>query len=100
MLLLFSIFTFLFSEDKVLKKDEDAFFYFGEIDENLSHLANVSKDDSNTLHNINGFVYGNLPDLTFCVGAKTRLHVASLSRTDDVHTVRFHGQSFKFRNKR
>ncbi|XP_071171611.1 hephaestin-like isoform X2 [Mytilus edulis] len=90
----------LVCSNKVLKKDEDAFFYFGEIDENLSHLANVSKDDSNTLHTINGFVYGNLPDLTFCVGAKTRLHVASLSRTDDVHTVRFHGQSFKFRNKR
>ncbi|XP_052100865.1 hephaestin-like [Mytilus californianus] len=93
-------FILVCSKDKVVKKDDDAFFYFGEIDENLSLLANETKDESNTLHNINGFVYANLPDLTFCAGAKTRLHIASLSRTDDVHTVKFHGQSFKFRNKR
>uniref|UniRef100_A0A4W5RRC4 Ceruloplasmin n=1 Tax=Hucho hucho TaxID=62062 RepID=A0A4W5RRC4_9TELE len=57
----------------------------------------VDKDDeafqeSNLMHSINGFVYGNLPDLSMCVGNKIHWHLIGMGNEVDVHSVFFHGQ--------
>uniref|UniRef100_A0A8C7JN55 ferroxidase n=1 Tax=Oncorhynchus kisutch TaxID=8019 RepID=A0A8C7JN55_ONCKI len=57
----------------------------------------VDKDDeafqeSNLMHSINGFVYGNLPDLSMCVGNKIHWHLIGMGNEVDIHSVFFHGQ--------
>uniref|UniRef100_A0A3P8Y2W5 ferroxidase n=1 Tax=Esox lucius TaxID=8010 RepID=A0A3P8Y2W5_ESOLU len=58
---------------------------------------NVDKEDedfqeSNLLHSINGFVYGNLPDLSMCVGNKIHWHLMGMGNEVDIHSAFFHGQ--------
>jgi hypothetical protein len=62
--------------------------------------AGDSAVETNRMHAINGYVYGNMPNLTVCLGEKTRFHVASLSTSDDVHAVRMFGHSFSYNGKR
>eukprot|EP00063_Salmo_salar_P004264 XP_013979099.1 PREDICTED: ceruloplasmin [Salmo salar] len=57
----------------------------------------VDKEDeafqeSNLMHSINGFVYGNLPDLSMCVGNKIHWHLIGMGNEVDIHSVFFHGQ--------
>ncbi|KAL1022868.1 hypothetical protein UPYG_G00033520 [Umbra pygmaea] len=57
----------------------------------------VDKEDedfqeSNKMHSINGFMYGNLPDLSMCVGNKIHWHLFGMGNEVDVHSVFFHGQ--------
>uniref|UniRef100_A0A674AX89 ferroxidase n=2 Tax=Salmo trutta TaxID=8032 RepID=A0A674AX89_SALTR len=59
--------------------------------------AKVDKEDeafqeSNLMHSINGFVYGNLPDLSMCVGNKIHWHLIGMGNEVDIHSVFFHGQ--------
>uniref|UniRef100_A0AAZ3RBS8 ferroxidase n=1 Tax=Oncorhynchus tshawytscha TaxID=74940 RepID=A0AAZ3RBS8_ONCTS len=60
-------------------------------------ITKVDKDDeafqeSNLMHSINGFVYGNLPDLSMCVGNKIHWHLIGMGNEVDIHSVFFHGQ--------
>ncbi len=47
--------------------------------------------ESNLMHGINGFVYGDLPGLTMAEGEHVRWHVMSMGTEIDIHTPHWHG---------
>uniref|UniRef100_A0AAR2L3N1 ferroxidase n=1 Tax=Pygocentrus nattereri TaxID=42514 RepID=A0AAR2L3N1_PYGNA len=56
----------------------------------------VCKRDG-TLHakkTVNGYMYGNLPQLEMCEGARVKWHLLGLGTEVDVHTVHFQGNTF------
>ncbi|XP_028630182.1 hephaestin [Grammomys surdaster] len=97
--------------------DHNFFLLFSVIDENLSwHLddniatycsdpASVDKEegafqDSNRMHAINGFVFGNLPELRMCAQKRVAWHLFGMGNEIDVHTAFFHGQMLSIRGHR
>ncbi|XP_058514701.1 hephaestin [Ochotona princeps] len=97
--------------------DHSFFLLFSVVDENLSwHLdeniatycsnpASVDKEDegfqeSNRMHAINGFVFGNLPELSMCAQRRVAWHLFGMGNEVDVHTVFFHGQMLTTRGHR
>uniref|UniRef100_A0A8C0H0S2 Ceruloplasmin n=1 Tax=Chelonoidis abingdonii TaxID=106734 RepID=A0A8C0H0S2_CHEAB len=97
--------------------DLDFFLMFSVIDENLSwHLdeniasfctdpESVDKEDeefqvSNRMHAINGYVYGNLPEMTMCAGDHVAWHLFGMGSETDIHTAFFHGQILTIRGHR
>ncbi|XP_064186262.1 ceruloplasmin isoform X2 [Anguilla rostrata] len=78
--------------------DENLSWY---LDDNIKTYcktpAKVNKEDedfeeSNKMHSINGYVYGNLPGLTMCVGDKIHWHLFGMGNEVDIHSAFFHGQ--------
>ncbi|KAJ8418900.1 hypothetical protein AAFF_G00003990 [Aldrovandia affinis] len=78
--------------------DENLSWY---LDDNIKMFtktpAKVNKEDddfheSNLMHSINGYVYGNLPGLTMCVGDKIHWHLFGMGNEADIHSAFFHGQ--------
>jgi manganese oxidase len=69
------------------------------LDTNLSTLAEPpSPDDegfieSNLMHSINGYVYGNLPGLTMRKGERVRWYVMAMGTEVDLHTPHWHGNT-------
>lgn len=80
-------------------------------DENSSHYLahnvntftgepdSVNPDDpdfreSNMMHSINGYVYGNLPGFTMNNGEKVRWYMLAIGNEIDLHTPHPHGQTF------
>ena len=62
-------------------------------------LGNVNKEDedfqeSNKMHVINGYVFGNLKGLKMTAGEKVDWYLLGLGNEVDMHTVHFHGQTF------
>ncbi|XP_077002091.1 hephaestin isoform X4 [Tamandua tetradactyla] len=97
--------------------DYSVFLLFSVVDENLSwHLdeniatycsdpASVDKEDeafqeSNRMHAINGFVFGNLPELSMCAQKRVAWHLFGMGNEVDVHTAFFHGQMLTIRGHR
>lgn len=75
-----------------------------QIDDNIAKfLPGVAdpqalKDDpefqeSNLMHSINGYVYGNLPGLTMKQGEHVRFYVMAMGTEVDLHTPHFHGNT-------
>ena len=64
---------------------------------NASALKALAMDEefkeSNQMHAINGYVYGNLPGLTMTQGEVVRWHVMGLGNQEDIHTPHWHGQA-------
>lgn len=56
--------------------------------------------ESNLMHGINGFLYGNLPGLNMCVGDRISWHVMAVGNEVDLHTVFFHGNTFTVHENR
>ncbi|XP_004715495.1 hephaestin isoform X4 [Echinops telfairi] len=100
-----------------LDVDHDFFLLFSVVDENLSwHLndnianycsepASVDKEDkafqeSNRMYAINGFVFGNLPELIMCAQKRVAWHLFGMGNEVDVHTAFFHGQMLTIRGHR
>ncbi|KAM8875479.1 ceruloplasmin [Spinachia spinachia] len=54
--------------------------------------------ESNKMHGINGFIYGNLPGLSMCQGNKIHWHMIGLGNEVDMHSVHFHGQILTSQN--
>uniref|UniRef100_A0A3B4B1Y7 ferroxidase n=1 Tax=Periophthalmus magnuspinnatus TaxID=409849 RepID=A0A3B4B1Y7_9GOBI len=54
--------------------------------------------ESNKMHAINGYVYGNLPGLSMCQGNKIFWHLMALGNEVDMHSVHFHGQVLTVQN--
>ncbi|KAG8508338.1 Hephaestin [Galemys pyrenaicus] len=94
--------------------NSDFFLLFSVVDENLSwHIdenintycsnpSTVNKEDeafqeSNRMHAINGFVFGNLPDLSMCAHNHVAWHLFGMGNEVDVHTAFFHGQMLTIR---
>jgi hephaestin len=49
--------------------------------------------ESNLMHSINGYVYGNLPGLNMRVGEKVRWYVMAMGTEVDLHTPHWHGNT-------
>ncbi|KAI4828787.1 hypothetical protein KUCAC02_022862 [Chaenocephalus aceratus] len=84
--------------------DENFSWY---LDENIrTHITSPAKDlkndedfiESNKMHGINGFLYGNLPGLTMCQGNKIHWHLIGLGNEVDMHSIHFHGQILTVQN--
>ena len=90
--------------------DRELFTLFTVFDENTStYLASnikelagkpqsVNPDDdgfieSNKMHSINGYSYGNLPGLTMRVGQRVRWYVIGQGTEVDLHTPHWHGNT-------
>ncbi|XP_069723793.1 hephaestin isoform X2 [Phaenicophaeus curvirostris] len=97
--------------------DIDFFLMFSVVDENLSWYldenvelfctdpSSVDKEDeefqeSNKMHAINGYVFGNLPEVTMCAGDYVSWHLFGMGNEIDVHTAYFHGETLSIRGHR
>nr|XP_009935583.1 PREDICTED: hephaestin [Opisthocomus hoazin] len=97
--------------------DIDFFLMFSVVDENLSWYldeniasfctdpGSVDKEDeefqeSNKMHAINGYVFGNLPEVTMCAGDYISWHLFGMGNEIDVHTAYFHGETLNIRGHR
>ena len=49
--------------------------------------------ESNLMHTINGYVYGNLPGLTMDLGERVRWYLLGMGTEVDLHTPHWHGQT-------
>jgi hephaestin len=49
--------------------------------------------ESNLMHNINGYVYGNLPGLTMNLGSRVRWYLMGMGTEVDLHTPHWHGHT-------
>ncbi|XP_076010546.1 ceruloplasmin isoform X1 [Genypterus blacodes] len=84
--------------------DENFSWY---LDDNIrTHISNPATGlkenedfiESNKMHGINGFLYGNLPGLSMCQGNKIYWHLMGLGNEVDIHSVHFHGQILTTQN--
>jgi hephaestin len=90
--------------------DVELFTMFMVIDENQSHYLQQNIDtyagdpgsvdpeddgfiESNLMHSINGYVYGNLPDLTMKRGQRVRWNLMGMGTEVDLHTPHWHGNT-------
>ncbi|NXF44692.1 HEPH protein, partial [Oceanites oceanicus] len=97
--------------------DVDFFLMFSVVDENLSwyldeNIASFCTDpgsvdkeeeefqESNKMHAINGYVFGNLPEVTMCAGDYVSWHLFGMGNEIDVHTAYFHGEMLNIRGHR
>uniref|UniRef100_A0A4W3I8S3 Ceruloplasmin n=1 Tax=Callorhinchus milii TaxID=7868 RepID=A0A4W3I8S3_CALMI len=88
--------------------DEEFALMFSVVDENNSWYldqnikkfcttpSKVNRDDedfqeSNKMHSINGYVYGNLPGLSMFMGDKVMWHLFGMGNEVDIHSAYFHG---------
>uniref|UniRef100_A0A673H082 ferroxidase n=1 Tax=Sinocyclocheilus rhinocerous TaxID=307959 RepID=A0A673H082_9TELE len=102
------------SSQKRSDVDEDFILMFSVVDENLSwyleeniemfcsdkdatnELKNNTDEEfreSNLMHSINGYVYGNLPALKVCVGRPVSWHLFGIGNEVDIHSAYFHGHT-------
>ncbi|XP_071378036.1 ferroxidase HEPHL1-like [Centroberyx affinis] len=90
--------------------DKELFLLFSVMDENLSwylmeninvfgsnetDLADEAFEESNKMHAVNGFMYGNLPGLKVCAGDKVVWYTFGLGTEADIHGVYFEGNTFQ-----
>lgn len=85
--------------------DENFSWYLAEnIQRYCSEPDKIDKDDefqeSNKMHAINGYMYGQLPNLTMCAGDKVKWYLFSLGNEADIHSAYFHGQILMDRKHR
>uniref|UniRef100_A0A8C5PA31 ferroxidase n=1 Tax=Leptobrachium leishanense TaxID=445787 RepID=A0A8C5PA31_9ANUR len=78
--------------------DENLSWY---LDENIktfcSDPSSVDKEDedfqeSNKMHSINGYMYGNLPGLSMCNNKHVTWYLFGMGNEVDIHSAYFHGQ--------
>ncbi|RXN15616.1 hephaestin 1 [Labeo rohita] len=60
-----------------------------------SDPANEEFQESNKMHAVNGYMYGNLPGLDLCNGEHTMWHILGLGTEVDIHGVYFEGNTFQ-----
>ncbi|CAB4018123.1 hephaestin isoform X1, partial [Paramuricea clavata] len=98
-----------FQNNKHKDIDKDFVILFTVMDENYSWLLqknikeycpqfSSSIDDadfqeSNKMHVINGYFYGNTPGLEMCTGDRVDWHMFGMGTEVDIHTAFFHGQT-------
>ncbi|XP_033757382.1 LOW QUALITY PROTEIN: hephaestin-like protein [Pecten maximus] len=83
-------------------EDKNVNMLLQSFNENLSlyRAPGEPQPDSNIMHTVNGFVFGNLPSPHVCTGDDVTMHFGSLGSTSEPHTVRIHGHSFVYMGKR
>lgn len=79
--------------------DENASPYLEENIKTFSQQPDSVKPDdeafqeSNLMHSVNGYVYGNLPGLAMKQGERVRWYVLGMGNEVDLHTPHWHGQT-------
>jgi FtsP/CotA-like multicopper oxidase with cupredoxin domain len=81
----------IFDENKSWYLNQNIHTYTG-------HPGLIKKDDaefeeSNLMHTINGYVYGNMPRPTMHKGERVRWYVMDLGTETDLHTPHWHGNT-------
>jgi FtsP/CotA-like multicopper oxidase with cupredoxin domain len=56
--------------------------------------------ESNLMHSVNGYVYGNLPGLTMKRGERVRWYAVGMGTEVDLHTPHWHGQTLLWNGMR
>ena len=85
--------------------DENLSWY---LDDNIKKYADnslINKRDevfrqSNRMHAVNGYVFGNMPVLNVCRGDYVGWFVTSYGSKFNVHSVKFHGHNLVYHDKR
>uniref|UniRef100_A0A8C8VR32 ferroxidase n=1 Tax=Pelusios castaneus TaxID=367368 RepID=A0A8C8VR32_9SAUR len=94
--------------------DKEFYLLFTVFDENLSWYldknikvftgdpSKVNKEnedfqESNKMHAVNGYLFGNLPGLVMCKDDKVSWHMIGLGTFTDVHGVHFQGNTIRLR---
>lgn len=95
---------------KQRKVDRELFLLFSVMDENLSWYLqrnietygsdqsdpdNEDFQESNNMHAVNGFMYGNLPGLDMCSGDRVFWYTFGLGTEVDIHGVYWEGNTFQ-----
>ncbi|KAG7217240.1 hypothetical protein INR49_027784 [Caranx melampygus] len=96
--------------------DQDIFLMFNVVDENLSwylddniatlpNPAAVNQEDpdfeeSNMMHAINGYMFGNLPGIELCQSRAVAWHLFGMGNEVDIHSAYFHGNTLLDRGHR
>uniref|UniRef100_A0AAQ4PIB5 ferroxidase n=1 Tax=Gasterosteus aculeatus aculeatus TaxID=481459 RepID=A0AAQ4PIB5_GASAC len=96
--------------------DQDVFLMFYVVDENLSwyledNIQNCSDpagvyrkdpdfEESNKMHAINGYMFGNLPGIKLCQDSTVAWHLVGMGNEVDIHSVFFHGNTLLDRGHR
>uniref|UniRef100_A0A7N8XUM8 ferroxidase n=1 Tax=Mastacembelus armatus TaxID=205130 RepID=A0A7N8XUM8_9TELE len=96
--------------------EQDFFLMFSVVDENLSWYLEeniqsftdpdaVKKEDpdfieSNLMHAINGYVFGNLPGINLCQHHEVAWHLFGIGNEMGIHTAFFHGNTLLDRGHR
>ena len=87
--------------------DRELFVLYSVIDENSTHYLEAQRrklakppaaddadfQESNKMHSINGYVYGNGPLMTMQLGQRVRWYVMSMGNEVDLHTPHWHGNT-------
>ncbi|KAM3834220.1 ceruloplasmin [Vipera latastei] len=80
--------------------DENQSWYLDDnINKFIEHPEEVDKEDedfqeSNKMHSINGYMYGNQKGLEMCLGEIVSWHLISLGTEVDIHGIYFSGNTF------
>ncbi|XP_061558444.1 ferroxidase HEPHL1 isoform X1 [Phycodurus eques] len=106
------------SEEGIDRNDvaQDVFLMFNVVDENLSWYlkdnidrctdpAGVDPNDedfveSNLMHAINGYMFGNLPGIELCQHRAVSWHLFGMGNEVDIHSAFFHGNTLLDRGHR
>ncbi|XP_006895636.1 PREDICTED: ceruloplasmin-like [Elephantulus edwardii] len=93
----FYLFPTVFDENESLFLDENIAMFTTE--------PNLNKEDdefqeSNKMHSINGFMYGNLPGLNMCKGDSVVWYLFSAGNEADVHGIYFSGNTYLSKDER
>jgi FtsP/CotA-like multicopper oxidase with cupredoxin domain len=78
--------------------ENDSHYLEANIREYAGKPSSVDPEDegfieSNLMHSINGYVYGNLPGLTMRAGQRVRWYVIAMGTEVDIHTPHWHGNT-------
>lgn len=67
--------------------------FTGKPKKTMKNLEDPEFKESNLMHSVNGYVYGNLPGLTMKQGERVRWYMLSIGTEVDLHTPHWHGQT-------
>ncbi|MBI2882820.1 MAG: multicopper oxidase domain-containing protein [Candidatus Methylomirabilis oxyfera] len=87
-----TLFT-VFDENASHYLEQNVTRFTGRPDRVLLRLGDEEFQESNLMHSVNGYVYGNLPGLTMKQGERVRWYLISIGTEVDLHTPHWHGQT-------
>lgn len=87
-----TIFT-VFDENASHYLEQNITRFTGRPDRVRLRLEDPEFQESNLMHAVNGYVYGNLPGLTMKSGERVRWYLISMGTEVDLHTPHWHGQT-------
>jgi len=50
-------------------------------------------EESNEMHAVNGYIFGNTPGYEVCQGDTISWHILGMGTNDDLHPIQFQGQT-------